>query len=73
MDFEVLKARFFEAPDRENGGISGAARAVAVNGATAYGCHQLPLAILGAAEHDGRRRAIARELLTALTGGSART
>jgi transposase, IS30 family len=37
MDFEVLKARFFEALDRENGSISGAARAVGVNRATAYG------------------------------------
>jgi hypothetical protein len=37
MVFEVLKARFFEALDRENGSISGAARAVGVNRATAYG------------------------------------
>lgn len=37
MDFEDLKARFFEALDRENGSISGAARAVGVNRATAYG------------------------------------
>jgi IS30 family transposase/transposase len=37
MDFEVLKARFFEALDRENGSISGAARAVGVNRVTAYG------------------------------------
>lgn len=37
MDFEDLKARFFEALNRENGSISGAARAVGVNRATAYG------------------------------------
>ncbi|GAA2639389.1 hypothetical protein GCM10010411_94500 [Actinomadura fulvescens] len=37
MGFEGLKARFFEALDRENGSISGAARAVGVNRATAYG------------------------------------
>jgi IS30 family transposase len=35
--FEELKARFFEALDGENGSISGAARAVGVNRATAFG------------------------------------
>ncbi len=37
MDFEALKARFFEALDRENGSVTGAARAVGVNRATAFG------------------------------------
>lgn len=37
MDFEGLKARFFEALDRENGSVTGAARAVGVNRATAFG------------------------------------
>lgn len=37
MDFEGLKARFFEALDRENGSVTGAARAVGVNRATAAG------------------------------------
>jgi transposase, IS30 family len=37
VDFEVLKARFFEALDRENGSITAAARAVGVNRNTAYG------------------------------------
>ncbi len=35
MDFEALKARFFEALDRENGSVTGAARAVGVNPHTA--------------------------------------
>jgi hypothetical protein len=35
--------------------------------------HQLLLAVLGAAQHSGRRREIARELQAALTGGPART
>ncbi|GAB2908342.1 IS30 family transposase [Streptomyces sundarbansensis] len=35
MDFEVLKARFFEALDRENGSVAGSARAVGVNPHTA--------------------------------------
>ncbi|MFD9871730.1 hypothetical protein ACFXI8_26900 [Streptomyces niveus] len=35
MDFEVLKARFFEAVDREDGSIVAAARAVGVNRNTA--------------------------------------
>jgi transposase, IS30 family len=34
---EELRARFFEALDRENGSISGAARVVGVNRATAFG------------------------------------
>ena len=37
MDFEVLKAKFFEALDREDGGITAAARAVGVNRNTAFG------------------------------------
>ncbi|WP_453834916.1 IS30 family transposase [Streptomyces zhihengii] len=37
MDFEVLKARFFEALDREDGSIVAAARAVGVNRNTAAG------------------------------------
>jgi transposase, IS30 family len=37
VDFGDLKARFFEALDRESGSISGAARAVGVNPATAFG------------------------------------
>lgn len=37
MDFEVLRAGFFEALDRENGSISAAARAVGVNRSTAFG------------------------------------
>ncbi len=37
MDFEDLKARFFEALDREGGSISGAARVVGVHRATAFG------------------------------------
>ncbi|MBV9026758.1 MAG: hypothetical protein JO362_23850 [Streptomycetaceae bacterium] len=37
MDFEVLKARFFEALDKENGSITAAARAVGVNRNTAFG------------------------------------
>lgn len=37
MGFEDLKARFFEALDRENGSVSGAARVVGVNRATAFG------------------------------------
>lgn len=37
MDFEGLKARFFEALDRENGSVVGAARAVGVNRHTAAG------------------------------------
>lgn len=37
MDFEVLKARFFEALDREGGSITAAARAVGVNRNTAFG------------------------------------
>lgn len=37
MDFEVLKAKFFEALDQEDGGITAAARAVGVNRNTAYG------------------------------------
>lgn len=35
MDFEALKARFFEALDKENGSVSGAARAVGANRHTA--------------------------------------
>lgn len=35
MDFRALKARFFEALDRENGSVTGAARAVGVNRHTA--------------------------------------
>ena len=35
MDFEALKARFFEALDREDGSVTGAARAVGVNRHTA--------------------------------------
>jgi IS30 family transposase/transposase-like protein len=35
VDFEVLKARFFEALDRENGSVAGAARVVGVNRHTA--------------------------------------
>ncbi len=35
MDFEDLRARFFEALDRENGSVAGAARAVGVNRFTA--------------------------------------
>jgi len=37
VDFEVLKARFFEALDKENGSITAAARAVGVNRNTAFG------------------------------------
>ena len=37
MVSEELRARFFEALDRENGSISGAARVVGVNVATAFG------------------------------------
>jgi transposase, IS30 family len=37
VDFEGLKARFFEALDRENGSVTGAARAVGVNRHTAAG------------------------------------
>jgi IS30 family transposase len=37
VDFEGLKARFFEALDRENGSVTGAARAVGVNPHTAAG------------------------------------
>lgn len=37
MVSEELKTQFFQALDRENGSISGAARAVGVNRATAYG------------------------------------
>ena len=37
MGFEDLKVRFFEALGQESGSISGAARAVGVNRATAYG------------------------------------
>jgi IS30 family transposase len=37
VDFEGLKAGFFEALDRENGSVTGAARAVGVNRATAFG------------------------------------
>ena len=37
MVSEGLRARFFEALDRENGSISGAARVVGVNRATAFG------------------------------------
>jgi len=37
VDFEGLKARFFEALDRENGSVVGAARAVGVNRHTAAG------------------------------------
>lgn len=37
MDFGVLKARFFEALDRTDGGITAAARAVGVNRNTAFG------------------------------------
>ena len=37
MGFEVLKARFFEALDREDGSITAAARAVGVNRNTAFG------------------------------------
>jgi len=37
VDFEALKARFFEALDRENGSVTGAARAVGVNRHTAAG------------------------------------
>ncbi|MGC0317513.1 transposase-like protein, partial [Kitasatospora acidiphila] len=38
MDFEALKARFFEALDREeDGSITAAARAVGVNRNTAFG------------------------------------
>ena len=37
MGFEVLKARFFEALDREDGSITAAARAVEVNRNTAFG------------------------------------
>nr|WSY53194.1 hypothetical protein OG999_25755 [Streptomyces sp. NBC_00886] len=37
MGFEVLKARFFEALDREDGSITDAARAVGVNRNTAFG------------------------------------
>ncbi|MET8334316.1 hypothetical protein ABZV14_23145 [Streptosporangium canum] len=36
MDFKVLKARFFDALDREDGSITAAARAVGVNRDTAY-------------------------------------
>lgn len=32
MDFEALKVGFFEALDRENGSVAGAARVVGVNG-----------------------------------------
>lgn len=35
MDFEVLKSKFFEALDRENGSVTGAARAVGVSRHTA--------------------------------------
>ncbi|MFC9098515.1 hypothetical protein [Streptomyces sp. NPDC057072] len=37
MDFEVLKARFFEALDREDGSITHAAHAAGVNRNTAFG------------------------------------
>ncbi|MFF8991159.1 hypothetical protein ACF09H_14670 [Streptomyces sp. NPDC014983] len=37
MDFEVLKAKFFEALDREDGSVSAVARAVGVNRNTAFG------------------------------------
>ena len=37
MVSEELKARFFEALDREDGSVSGAARAVGVNRDTAFG------------------------------------
>jgi IS30 family transposase len=37
VDFEVLKARFFEALDKENGSVTGAALAVGVNRHTAAG------------------------------------
>lgn len=36
MDFEVLKARFFEALDKEGGSVTAAARAVGVNRNTAF-------------------------------------
>lgn len=37
MDFEVLKARFFEALGKEDGSVTAAARAVGVNPNTAFG------------------------------------
>ena len=58
MDFEGLKARFFEALDREDGSVVGAARAVGVNRHTAAGWARKAgvrgRGKPGAGEHPGR-------------------
>ena len=55
MVSEELRARFFEALDRENGSISGAARAVGVNRETAFGwARKAGVRGRGKAVHPGR-------------------
>lgn len=55
MGFEVLRERFFEAVDREDGSITAAAGAVGVNRNTAYGwARQAGVRGRGKPGHSGR-------------------
>ncbi len=47
MDFEVLKARFFEALDREDGSDTLVARAVGVDRNTAFAWAVRPVSAVG--------------------------